>query len=195
MVAEKTRKQLIEENEENKRLKKQFIEETKRLRKELEELRKLVGIDFLTQVFNRYQIEKEVARAKRDNTPVGLLMIDVNSLKEINDHFGHQAGDKVLVALAEILRKSVREMDSVIRYGGDEFLVILPEIRESLGKIIKRILYQLQERETKNPIVSKKFPVTIAIGGAIWYPSGKKIWEEALDEADGAMYHHKERME
>ena len=195
MVAEKTRKQLIEENEENKRLKKQFIEESKRLKKELEELRKLVGIDFLTQVFNRYQIEKEVARAKRDNTPVGLLMIDVNSLKEINDHFGHQAGDKVLVALAEILRKSVREMDSVIRYGGDEFLVILPEIRESLGKIIKRILYQLQERETKNPIVSKKFPVTIAIGGAIWYPSGKKIWEEALDEADGAMYHHKERME
>ncbi len=174
------------------KIKRQLLVENKRLRKELEELRQLVGIDPLTKAFNRHQIKKEVARAKRDKSSLGILMIDVNNFKQINKRFGHPKGDKALLAVAEVLRQSVRQMDSVIRYGGDEFLVILPEIKESLDKIIRRILHNLKEKDKREPILKKGYPVSIAIGGAIWHPENKKTWEEALEEADKVMYRHKE---
>ncbi len=172
--------------------KRQLLVENKRLRKELEELRQLVGIDPLTKAFNRYQIKKEVARAERDGTSLGLLIVDINHFKQINDLFGHQAGDKVLIALAEILRRSVRKMDSVIRYGGDEFLILLPDIKGGLEQAIKRIFSNLKKEETKNPILGKDHLVTIAIGGAVWHPLSKKTWKDSLNEADKAMYYNKE---
>ncbi|TFH06782.1 MAG: diguanylate cyclase, partial [Candidatus Atribacteria bacterium] len=87
--------------------------------------------DPLTGVFNRYALaevlEQEASRALRYRRPIGVLMIDVNRFKEVNDRFGHATGDKVLQHVAGVLTSTVRDTDYVVRYGGDEFLILLLE--------------------------------------------------------------------
>jgi diguanylate cyclase (GGDEF)-like protein len=92
---------------------------------------------------------------------VAFLMVDVNRFKEINDRFGHQLGDRVLQAVADVLRQNVRECDTVIRYGGDEFLVILPETNGKADVAVERIHAAIARRNVENPLL--EFPVTLAI--------------------------------
>ncbi len=95
------------------------------------ELIRLASTDPLTGLANRRAffdtLEIEVARSRRYARPLALLMIDVDGLRAVNDTRGHPAGDKLLAALAAILREGVREVDLPARYGGDEFAVLLPE--------------------------------------------------------------------
>ena len=91
-------------------------------------------IDPLTQVFSRVLFDKiakkEIARAERYNNPLSLAFIDIDNLKKINDKKGHLAGDKVILETAKILKKTSRESDIIFRYGGDEFIILLPETNE-----------------------------------------------------------------
>ena len=90
--------------------------------------------DALTGTFNRHYLsgilESEFSRAKRYNHPIGFLMIDVNRFKQINDQYGHNTGDEVLIAIVKQLVNALRESDIVVHYGDDEFLAILPETNE-----------------------------------------------------------------
>jgi len=110
-----------------------------------EELRKLSVTDELTQLFNRYyfmqMLQNEIERAKRYNQPLSMMMIDVDKFKFFNDKYGHQAGDKLLSNLGNILYASLRSTDVPCRYGGDEFSIILPHTTENDAEIIaQRIL-------------------------------------------------------
>jgi len=84
-------------------------------------------------------ITQEVLRASRHNHPIGLLMVDVNRFKEVNDHYGHPTGDMVLREIAAVSKGTVRNTDMVVRYGGDEFLVVLTETGQDAGEAARRV--------------------------------------------------------
>ena len=155
-----------------------------------EELVRQANHDVLTGLYNRRYfnqvIERELARSKRHTHPIGFLMIDVNRFKEINDRFGHQTGDKVLQSVATLLAGSVRETDLVIRYGGDEFLVVLVETGSRAEGVRERIEDAVTRSNQERGIVP--FPVTLSIGSAIWNPAEAQTLESILSEADQAMY-------
>lgn len=107
-------------------------------------------VDPLTQSFNRRYMdqlmEKELGRAKRLNTQIAFLMIDVDDFKSVNTRFGHIVGDTILREVADVIRKSVRASDTVVRYGGDEFLVILAEAVElDVERVIIRIDHRVRD--------------------------------------------------
>ncbi len=161
-----------------------------RLHKELKEQ---ANRDPLTGVYNRRYfnevVEQEILRSKRYAHPIGFLMIDINGFKEINDRFGHQTGDRVLKAVADLLVEQVRETDLVVRYGGDEFLVMLLETDGETDAVKARIQGAMSTNEGIEGIIP--VPVTLAIGAAHWDPKRDTTIEYILSEADRAMYKEK----
>jgi len=158
-----------------------------------EQLAILARHDPLTGVYNRHalddMIEQEVRRSRRYKHPIGLLMVDVNRFKEVNDRFGHAMGDQVLKTVAEILQHHLRDSDFVVRYGGDEFLVVLLETDGETAVVVGRIRAEVAERNKTNPLLD--FPVTLAIGEAHWDPQGPDTIDSILSRADQLMYDDK----
>lgn len=103
------------------------ITERKRMEKELE---RLATTDRLTQVYNRTRfeevIDREIQEARRYNHPLSMIMLDIDHFKEVNDRHGHNTGDYVLKAIASIIRDKLREIDYIVRWGGEEFIIINP---------------------------------------------------------------------
>lgn len=153
-------------------------------------LKRIAVTDPLTGVFNRRGMERaldrEIERCRRKESIITILMFDVDDFKEINDSQGHLQGDEVLQDLAEILKKNVRKMDILCRYGGDEFAVIMPEADQvDAERVKKRIQAHLAMVNDKRP-----FPFAVSIG--IHSGSPESI-AEVFDSADKALYFEKTR--
>lgn len=155
-------------------------------RVELEErLRSLSVTDTLTGLYNQRRLQEEarheIARARRQRQALSLLVIDLDRFKEANDRWGHLAGDRILRQTADILRASIRtDVDSAYRYGGDEFVVLLPGLDLGLaGRVARRI---------RKAAASKDFAelVTLSIGAAALRP--RESLGGLLRRADERMY-------
>ena len=150
--------------------------------------------DPMTGLYNRRFIEDYVenltAGILRQKTSLGILMCDVDFFKQVNDTHGHDVGDQVIKGLAEILKKTVRTSDLVIRFGGEEFLVLLPDTdAEGCMMLAERMRLAMKEHAFQTPQGPLK--KTLSVGISIFPGDGKGFWE-CVKYSDIALYHAKE---
>lgn len=170
----------------------QPVIETKRLTRTLKES---AVRDALTGLYNRRFLEESyeniVAGTLRRGKSLGLLMCDLDYFKNINDVYGHDVGDVVLKETAGVIRKNVRASDFVIRFGGEEFLVILVDVREEEALIVAEKIREKVE-ETKIKITGGIIQKTISIGVSEFPKDAQNFWQ-VIKYADVALYKAKER--
>jgi diguanylate cyclase (GGDEF)-like protein len=152
----------------------------------------LTIVDELTGIYNyRYFIKKltqEIKRAERYKHSLSMLMIDIDWFKRCNDTYGHLFGNKVLKELAQRIRDSVRDVDVVCRYGGEEFAVILPQTnRKDAHMIGERIRHRVESNEFEVEEGGLLVKVTVSLGVAT-YPENGTISEELIEKVDQALY-------
>lgn len=157
----------------------------------LEQLRSAADMDLVTGVHNhRYlqeRLRQEIARSARSHSPLAVLMLDLDQFKPINDRHGHADGDRVLHAIAATIRDHLRSSDIVARYGGDEFVVLMPDTGDDAAEQVARrvvggILKQRQQ-------LSDGTQVTVGVSaGLAVYPADGRTSAQLLQSADSAMY-------
>ncbi len=157
-------------------------------------LERLAALDPLTGVYNRRfglgRLHEEFGRAVRAQAPVGVLMVDIDHFKSVNDTYGHLAGDRVLKAVARLARASLRQGDVLLRYGGEEFLAVLPAAScadlRAVGERVRRTVEDSALSEGGRTI-----RVTISVGGASYPEQGVETERELIQLADQALYRAK----
>ena len=158
------------------------------------ELEALSVTDELTGLLNhramQQRLRDEFLRAQRYNEPLSVLMIDVDNFKKINDTHGHLYGDRVLERLGGVLKRAVREIDIVARYGGDEFLLILPQTHFSGSLSVADRIWRSAAAE---PLMAKKdvINMTVSVGVSFFPNKNVTTVEELVGFADQALYQAK----
>jgi diguanylate cyclase (GGDEF)-like protein len=158
-------------------------------------LERLAALDPLTDAYNRrfglVRLQEEFGRALRAEGPLGVLMVDLDHFKAVNDTFGHLVGDRVLRAVASSIRRVSREGDVLIRYGGEEFLMLVPGAASSdldeLGERIRRSVAATEVRDGE-----RRVSVTASLGGAAYPDHDVSSAMELVEAADEALYTSKQ---
>jgi diguanylate cyclase (GGDEF)-like protein len=173
-------------NQANKEMAKE-IEQRKLLE---EELRKLATTDYLTGLFIRRQLfelgEKEISRAKRNGAPLSLMILDIDHFKSVNDTYGHAIGDEVLKCFAMTFQESLRSVDIICRFGGEEFVAILPETDTDLALDVAERLRQNVEASILS-VAGAGLRYTISIGLTGLRVSDTLV-NQLINRADEALY-------
>jgi diguanylate cyclase (GGDEF)-like protein len=179
-----------------------IIDLQSRLLEAQEELRRQATHDALTEIWNRRAIldilQREVERSRRDGQPLGVIMADVDRFKSINDTRGHPAGDRVLHDVAQNIKASLRTYDSVGRYGGEEFLIVLPRCpANSATEIAERVRHSIESQPI--PIEAASLDVTMSLGVASSESGGEgevtllqNNGQKLIAAADEALYKAKQ---
>jgi diguanylate cyclase (GGDEF)-like protein len=154
----------------------------------------LIDVDPLTQIANRRSFQKRIESIHlmtlRYNHPYSVIICDVDNFKLYNDTYGHQQGDYVLISVANTMKSSIRRTDEIFRWGGEEFIVILPEQNHSdalkVAENLRRSVYDLAIEHRKSEIKI----VSISCGVASFYPWKTRdiSWEYVVKQADDALY-------
>ncbi len=159
-------------------------------------LQQQVTHDFLTGLLNRQTLDSkiivEMARAKRDSKPLSLMMIDIDHFKVVNDTYGHTGGDAVLVSLANFLKNNFRAYDGIYRYGGEEFLIVLPGL-DSIAAQKKGELVQQKMKTMSVLLENKMLPYPTMSIGISEYPLHAENIQQLIDLSDQALYQAKQK--
>ncbi|HLA41103.1 MAG TPA: diguanylate cyclase, partial [Candidatus Glassbacteria bacterium] len=160
-----------------------------------EQMQYQAGHDAMTDIWNHAAIleilQSELARSRREKVSVGILLLDLDHFKNVNDRYGHLAGDSVLREVVRRLKASLRPYDSIGRYGGEEFLIVLPSCRqenavnqaERLRSVISNTLLEIPEG---------RLVVTVSLGVSVYSENGSAEMDSLLKAADVALYRAKE---
>ncbi|MGQ0603369.1 MAG: diguanylate cyclase [Anaerolineales bacterium] len=159
-------------------------------------LEKLAMVDELTGLLNRRtlmaRLESEWGRSQRYKNKLAFVIVDVDYFKQVNDQHGHGTGDRALKAAAQVMKQTVRQMDVAGRFGGDEFLVILPETGQGGALEVAERLRSAGEKLTLSPeILSAPVSLTFSLGVASWPETQANNAAELLQAADQALYRAK----
>ncbi|NVN91420.1 MAG: GGDEF domain-containing protein [Desulfuromonadales bacterium] len=157
------------------------------LKNKLDSEKELARIDPLTKTINRRSFfdlaEQEINRARRYEHPFTIAYIDLDNFKEINDQHGHSTGDKLLITVVNTINAHIRSTDILARFGGDEFVILLPETTgESARSTLDKLQLKLMEAMSRN-----FWPVTFSVGAASYLNPPTSV-EEAVRSADALMY-------
>jgi len=170
-----------------------MIEQTKADNARLEAL---AHTDPLTHLLNRraltIRLVAELERVRRYNSPLTMLMIDLDHFKQVNDTYGHLVGDEVLRGISTILQRSVRSVDMVARYGGEEFVVVLPETGEQGAVAFAERIRQRVEIHKFEAARAQPARVTVSIGVSAFPAPHVETAEDLFAKADAALYRAKE---
>jgi len=152
--------------------------------------------DELTGCFNRRKLKddlkEELERAERYNNNLSVLMIDIDWFKEYNDFHGHQKGDKLLVNLVKTIFHNIRLSDKLYRYGGEEFVVLLPEMSEKEAKeVAEKIRGKVEKKKFKGEEISQPDLIINVSVGIASYPENGNTSSEIIFAADSALYEAK----
>ncbi len=161
------------------------------------DIRRQSFIDPLTQTYNRHyfvsRLASEVERAVRYARPVSLLFLDLDSFKEINDEHGHLQGDEALRSVSDLFRKSLRELDVICRYGGDEFVILLPETPQPLAELVaEKLIRAVSEHRVANLDAPGEYLSLTVSMGLCTLKAGMNE-KDILKAADAALYRAKTR--
>lgn len=156
----------------------------------LKAIKKVASMDSLTKVLNRRSFDriliKEIERCKRYNHPLSILMLDIDYFKQVNDKYGHPSGDSVLKKTAEILTKNSRMADSVYRYGGDEFVILMPDTSVEDAEIVRERIKTDREMINNHDGI---IPVTYSMG---LHSAGPEGVDNILSNSDIDLYRQKD---
>ena len=166
--------------------------ESAQLRQRLQDERNLAMIDTLTSIPNRLayneRLKQEFARWRRYGSPLTIAVWDIDKFKSVNDNYGHQAGDKVLTVIAQLLHKQIRETDFVARFGGEEFVLLLPETSAENSTVATEHIRKAVEA-TEFHFRGKRVPITISCGVSEFKQGDSP--ERVFERADKALYEAK----
>jgi diguanylate cyclase (GGDEF)-like protein len=156
-----------------------------------DELERVAALDGLTGCYNRKfgmaRVREEFARARRMDAQLALILFDIDHFKTINDTWGHLAGDRVLMWVSGQIRRALRQEDVLVRYGGEEFLAVLPMTgEEEAAAAAERIRQSVGEVAV--PCGRDSIPVTLSAGVAAWPQNAAESELQLVDLADAALY-------
>jgi len=165
----------------------------KELEQELEQVSELVREDQLTGALNRRGLDetigRELKRADRSKGPLSIALLDIDNFKHLNDSLGHQAGDRALMHLTQVIKETLRPADSVGRYGGEEFLIVLPDTDLNAGI---EALQRLQRDLTKKFFLHNNERVLVTFSAGVALRGENEDAEDLIGRADKAMYKAKQ---
>ncbi len=158
--------------------------------KQFDNVRYLSERDPLTGTYNRRTLEKYFQKNKKicdqKNQSLGVIMLDLNNFKEVNDEYGHHKGDELLVQIASILNKFVEKNDLVARWGGDEFIILVSNIKENFAaNYVQKLQSEIKKQNTEI-----FYNVGASVGYAI-YPQQGNSFQKLVQKADAKMYKEK----
>lgn len=158
-------------------------------------LEQLSILDPLTKTYNRRfgigRLKEEFSRSVRTSSPIGVMMLDLDHFKNVNDTYGHIVGDKVLINFSALVQKYLRKEDILVRYGGEEFLVILPGANNSAVEVVgEKIRRVIEESTVKH--AEQEVKITVSIGGSSYPESDCESFEQLVNIADNNLYQAKD---
>jgi len=160
------------------------------------QIENITSVDALTQIYNRHfydtQVSVEIERATRSGNEVSMLVIDLDDFKKVNDELGHKKGDEALSIVADLIKKNLRKVDLPFRYGGEEFVILLPGTSEFESvHTAERLRRVIAEYGGFKDLVGNPRTVTVSVGVSV-FPDTASSADELFDQADAAMFRAKD---